>query len=230
MSPLESQAVREAHREGIVHDRISIEVLTGASAVEMIGGLGTVGLAILGLCNVLPDLFIPIATMAVGVALLIEGGAIASRYAKLLHDAGVKPAQRRGLGGGMTAEFFGGLAGLVLGFLALVNVTPVTLTAVAAVVFGAALLFGSAATFWLAYFGLSRVESHEGIRFLTHPTVAFGFGGQLFVGLGSIVLGILALVGISTAILTLIALLSIGSAILLSGSVIGSRMLTLLRG
>ena len=50
------------------------------------------------------------------------------------------------MGGGFTAEFVGGAAGIVLGILALVGIAPEILCSVAVLVFGGTLLFGSGMT------------------------------------------------------------------------------------
>jgi hypothetical protein len=81
-----------------------------------------------------------------------------------------------------STEFFGGFAGLILGILALVGITSGTLLSVAAIVFGACVLF-------------SRLG--EG-----------AFGSRMLVGIGAVVLSILAVVGLSQITLVLVALLS----------------------
>jgi hypothetical protein len=54
-----------------------------------------------------------------------------------------------------------------------------------------------------------------------------GFGsGKAFIGIASIVLGILGLVGYTPMILTLVAFLCLGCASLLSGGMFGARMMS----
>ena len=81
-------------------------------------------LAILGLAGVVPMYMAFIATIVLGVALLFEGWALASRYSKLLSEMGGGLLTATELGGGITAEFLAGAAGVALGILALLGVVP----------------------------------------------------------------------------------------------------------
>ena len=95
-----------------------LETLAGGSLVKAIGGAAAIVLSILGLARVYPYISLSIATIAVGVALLFEGGAIAAKYQRLLpatrpDQPGEGPglqARTIELGGGMTSEFVGGAA------------------------------------------------------------------------------------------------------------------------
>ncbi len=53
-----------------------------------------------------------------------------------------------------------------------------------------------------------------------------GLSAQVLVGIGAIILGILALIGFATQVLNLIAMLALGCSTLLSGSAVASRVLT----
>jgi hypothetical protein len=121
----------------------SAEVVAGGSMVEAIAGVAAVVLAILGLAGLLPVYLLAIAAIAVGVALLFEGGAIAVRYSRLLTETVGSRLSSAELDGGMGVEVLGGIAGIVLGILALLGLVPLTLTAVAAIVFGGTLLLSS---------------------------------------------------------------------------------------
>jgi hypothetical protein len=204
-------------------DETSVGVLAGGSTVEAVGGAAALVLAILGLAAVLPETLAAVATIAIGVALLAEGTAIAARYAKILAGTELGRIGAAELGGGMSAEFLGGAAGIVLGLLALLGVASMTLEAVAAIVFGGALLFGSAATS-----KLDALASRSEARTAAREAVVAASGAEVMVGLGSAVLGILALVGLAPATLTLVALLGVGTAIVLSGTAITARMAALL--
>jgi ABC-type Na+ efflux pump permease subunit len=117
----------------------------------------------------------------------------------------------------MSAEFLGGAAGTVLGILALLGVASVTLTSIAVIVYGAALLFGSGARA-----RMSTLPVEEGPPSAAHQVVReaawASSGPRLLVGVGAAVLGILALVGFAPSILILSALLTVGAALALSGA------------
>jgi hypothetical protein len=205
-------------------DEATLRTLAGGSIVEAAGGAAALVLAILGLATVLPQTLASVATIAIGVALLAEGAAIAGRYARIVAQVEMNRRKAVELGGGTSAEFVAGGAGIVLGLLALLNVVPVTLTAVAAIVFGAALLLGSGATSRLNAM-VSGSKDGDTAGEMVHAAS----GAQVLVGLSSAVLGIIALVGIAPETLVLVALLSVGATIVLSGTALTARMAEILR-
>lgn len=208
----------------------SLHVAEGAASVEAIGGGAAVVLAILGLAGVLPAFMAPIATIAIGVALWFEGGALAARYSKLLDETGRGRFSSTDLGGGVGAEFLGGGAGAVLGILALIGVVPMVLTAVALLTFGAALLLGSAATLRMNTLASSAGAGEAAEHRLATDAVRTAVGAQVLTGIGGIVLGILALVGLAPLTLSLAGLLGVGASLLLSGGAVGGRMIAALHG
>lgn len=209
-------------------DATSLELLAAGSAVEAIGGAAAAVLAILGLAALFPMTLAAVATIAVGAALLAEGAAIAARFARVVGEAGETRREEAELGGGMSAEFVGGATGITLGLLALLAVAPVTLTSVAVIVFGGALLLGSGAN-WRVSSALGTGDTQRGEE-VARQAVSAASGAQVLVALASAVLGILALVGIASETLVLVALLSVGTTIVLSGSALTARLATLLRG
>jgi hypothetical protein len=54
-------------------------------------------------------------------------------------------------------------------------------------------------------------------------------GTQVLVGLAAGVLGILALIGIAPTVLVLVGLLAIGASLILSGSAVGTRLISMFR-
>ena len=120
-------------------------------------------------------------------------------------------------------EALASVGGVVLGILALIGVSPMTLLPIAAIVLGGALLMvgGSAARVE----SLTRSQVATGTRHiaLEHaPYVATG--SDLLVGVGAIVLGILGLGGHAPLTLAIISMLGIGAAVLLNGSTIAARL------
>lgn len=204
--------------------------MAGGSIVEALAGAGAMVLAILGLAGLLPGYMAAIATIAIGVALLVQGGAVAARWSRLLRETGYQGDTRVEMGGGLGAEVFGGAAGIVLGILALLGILEMVLLPIALIAFGGALLLASGVTMELGSVGGAAMSERA-----EHATREFSTGAsglQVLAGVGSIVLGILALLGGLTPIaltLTLVGLLVVGGAIMLSGGAVGSRMLSVRR-
>ena len=209
-------------------ERKTAKVIAGGSLTEAIAGLAAAALAILGLAGVLPGYLAAIATIAVGVALLAQGGAAAAKWSRIVADTpGAEWDPRGEIGSGMTGEILGGAAGLVLGILALIGLAPQILIPAALLAFGGAMLVGTGTTVDL---GASRasVGSARFERSSREVTVVAS-GTQMLIGIAAIVLGILALIGVDPLTLSLVGLLASGASILFSGSAVSSRVLGLLR-
>jgi hypothetical protein len=116
---------------------VSGEAATYGGSVDALGGIATIVLAIIGLAGIKPEVLVSISTVVFGAALLIQGGAILSEFAQIemTQEATVTVS-----GGGLSALFLVGVAGLVLGVLALLNVYAPMVTAIPAIAFGAALV------------------------------------------------------------------------------------------
>jgi len=198
--------------------------IVGGSITEGIGGAGAVVLAILGLIGIMPVALAAIAVIAIGLSLLVGGGTIAAQYSRLLTRTEPRHVAQV-VSSGMTMEGLCGLAGVVLGILALLHVNDVTLLAVSVLVFGGALLMASIATARLndVRIRLATVDpdhTHE----LARDAVYAASGSEVLIGAAAAVLGILALSGFEPLTLTLIAVLCVGASILLSGLSIAGRM------
>jgi hypothetical protein len=178
--------------------------VAGSSITEAIGAIAAVVLAIIGLAGILSNLLASVATIVIGAAMLLEGVAYRPVASHL--------AMARGRG--FTGEFFGGITGIVLGILALFGTVPQTLLAVALIVFGASFLLGN--------FEFSQWQALEGSQ--QQEAMSFGFvpGGHVLMGLGALVLGILAVIGLSPLTLILVGLLSLGTVALFNGIGAGS--------
>lgn len=197
--------------------------------VDALGGIATIVLAIIALSGVKPDVLVSIATIVFGAALLIQGGAILSEFAQ------TEPTPESNAiagGGGLSALFLVGIAGIVLGVLALLGIHATVLTSVAVIAFGSALVISSSAV-WQLLTSRSvamRFQARTAmVRFVASEVAAGSAGMQAMAGLAVIVLGILAVCGIYTGPLTLIALLVAGAAILLTGSTLTGTMVGFMR-
>jgi len=216
------------HADFTVQEReATMSIVAGGSFAEAIGGIGAVVLAILGLVGVMPEDMAAIATLAVGVALLLQGIAVATRFSNLFSQTGKSLADAAELGGGMRAEFLGGAAGGILGVLAILNIAPTTLMSIAIIVFGASLLLSSITTY-----RVDSLSSKLGQTTLSagQTLAALAVSGiQVLAGIAGIALGIIALVGVSTMILILVGLLCVGGSVLISGTALSGTVATVLQ-
>lgn len=167
--------------------------------MEAVGAIATIALAIVGLAGVLRPIMASIATIVIGAALLLEGGSMGAA------QVSSRTGEFESASGGFSTPFLGGVAGIVLGILALLGVASITLVSVALIVFGAAFLLS----------GVAQANS-----------LAAATGGNTFVGLAAVVLGILAVVGLNPIVLVLVGLLVLGAGALFSGSAQGARVAT----
>jgi hypothetical protein len=211
---------------GITHrdQTTAVREIEGGSTTEAIGGAAAIVLAILGLLGVLPTALASIASIAIGVGLIVAGGAIAARYERVLAAPETTTA-RREVVGGMGMEAFAGVAALVLGILALLGVSPITLLSISAIAAGAGLLMASGSMARLE--SLVRWETAHDVESKLRDTVYAASGSEVLIGVGALVLGILALTGTDPLTLVLVALLSIGASLLVSGSTLAGRFFSM---
>lgn len=168
-----------------------------ASLMEAFGAIATMALAIVGLAGVFSATMAAIGTILIGAAILMDSDFFAAFWARNRTretEAIESPS----------AQFLGGLTGIVLGILALLGVSSGTLVSIAMLVYGASFLLSGAAPTqnnWLAQ----------------------ASGGEVLVGLGTFVLGLLAVIGVDSLTLVLVALLTLGVAALFSHSGMAAR-------
>jgi hypothetical protein len=206
----------------------STEVASYGGFLDALGGIATIVLAIIGLAGVKSVDLLSIATVVFGAALLIQGGAMLSEYAGIeVGEAGTSTG-----GGGLASLFGVGVAGIVLGVLALLGVRAPILTSVAAIAFGGALII-SASSVWALLTSRSvaaRFETRNTMLQRVAAEIAAGSSGvQAMAGLAVIVLGILAVSGIYTEELALVALLVAGAAVVMTGSTLSGTMIGFMR-
>lgn len=169
--------------------------------MEAAAALAVVALAIVGLAGIDSTILAAIAVIIFGAAILTEGGATAGLFSGWSSKGNMEMEARAG---GMSAEFLGGVGGIVLGVLALLNLAPTVLLSVAAIGFGAAYLLN----------GLTVAPN----SFFSHAS-----GGQVLVGVAALVLGIVAVCGDSSLTLVLVSLLVLAAGALFSGATTGVR-------
>src|SRR5262249_30327642 len=131
---------------------------------------------------------------------------------------------------GLSTLFLVGVAGIVLGILALLGIVPETLAAVSVIAFGTGLLLSSNAVRHLSMLQTSRSDAPGAGGGLLAGEMASGSGSvQMLAGLTAIVLGILAVAGVNPRILMLAALIVLGSAIILTGSALTGLIIGFMR-
>jgi hypothetical protein len=193
---------------------------------ELLLACGVVVLSILGIVGMFQAELAAIAVIGLCAIVLSQGANVVLRYGELLYEAGANSKVHAAeIGRGITAEFLAGLAGIVLGILALLSIVPMTLMSVAMVTYGGTLLLTSGESIWLNSFG----KENEMVYQLRHSMGLAAAGAQVLLGLASLVLGILALVGIMPITMILVALLATGASILLRSSFVGGLLLDFLR-
>ncbi len=189
---------------------------------DAIGGIATVVLAILALAGVHREIILPIAVIVFGAALLIQGGTMLSEYASIIFPASSIGASSEQFGvGSLSTLFLVGVAGIVLGILALLGISAEILTAIAVIAFGSALILTSNAVRHLYMLQSSANRSgvpRAGTELLAGEMASGSAGVQMLAGLASLVLGILAVLEINHDILTLAALIVLGATVILTGS------------
>ncbi|MDP3553183.1 hypothetical protein [Methylocystis sp.] len=204
--------------------------------IDAIGGLATVVIAIVGLSGVNAPMMASIATIVFGVALLVQGGTMLSEYAQIIFPAGSRATNIEGFGGSsLSVVFLVGVAGIVLGVLSLLGIEPATLTPIAAIAFGSALVLSSNAVWQLHVLGQESLRSRDqagaGGSEILASEMAFGSAGiQALSGLAVIVLGILAIAGAANDLtLNLVALLALGATIVFTGGSLSATLLSFMR-
>jgi hypothetical protein len=194
---------------------------------ELALALGAVVVSIIGLAGVFPAYLAAIAVIGLGMMLLFRGASVVSRSYELLSEAGAaETLDALELSRAITAELLVGVAGLVLGILALVGIVPLKLLAVAVITYGAMVVLTSGESVWLSRLSVS---DNELVRQLVRSLRGAAADAQLLVGLAGLVLGILGLVGIRPVTLVLVALLAISASALLRSSALGGFMLGIFR-
>ncbi|HEV7138885.1 MAG TPA: hypothetical protein VGN43_19775 [Steroidobacteraceae bacterium] len=206
-------------------------------AMDAIGGIATAVLAIIGLAGWRPELLAGVATIVFGAALLIQGGALLSEYAQVFTPAGALQTASDAVGGdGLAAMFPVGIAGIVLGILALLGIASYALTSISVIAFGAALMLSAQSVRRLyklqSEAQVASAVSYSTREFLAGEMAAGSAGIQFVAGLAALVLGIIAVVMTATVrneVLTLVALLIVGATNIISGSALSALVLSFMR-
>lgn len=200
--------------------------LVSGSAVEALCGAAAAVLAIIGLTQVAPVDMAAIAAIALGAAFLLDSGLLAAEFPQVLTRSGRGPLSAAELGGGLGAQAIAGVSAMMLGIIALLGMHSATLLSITAIVLGAGTLLGSGVVSRISAITTGRGSENQVTQSVTRRAVSAAAGTQLLIGVGAVVLGILALLSFAPMVLTLTSMLGVGLASLLSGSAVSGRVLS----
>ncbi len=214
-----------------VHDPCwSMSLVVGGATIGSMWALGAFVLAILGLSGVTPIYMLPVAGIALGSAFLILAG-IGRVWASMFPFAEDEtPRDRTAFSSGSLAVLVAGLAGVVLGILNLVYLTGARFGAVPVIVLGLGLLWHSGVMRRVSRFPYHGVEGWRLKGPLAVNALTLAPVRDFLVGVGSVILGILAILNVAPATLSFVALLAISTALVLTSSTICSATLAALEG
>lgn len=215
--------------EGASHSYVypSFRRMVAASAIQAMIGVGVATIAILGLAHLTPVIFAAVATIAVGTAMLFQGGMISARYRVATSEQEGSEYGRKVRGWAQVGVMYlAGIAGIALGILSLLGFVPNVLIPAALVSLGISLLFGGAVNARLNARDMAHLagEAEKQEMELLRERGLFSAGVQSVAGVGAVGLGVLALAMVFPIELSLIAVLALGFGLFLNGAVI-SRMM-----
>ncbi len=173
---------------------------------EGVAGIAVIVLAVIALAGVSTHVLEAIAAIVIGGGLMVQAFNSAAEHSKTMTGDATAAAQRSEFGGEVMVDVASGLAGIVLGILALVGIHAMYLLSAALIIYGGDLLVGGA------------VEARS-------PGLFAAGGLEVLIGLAAIVLGILSVVIAGSSVLLLVGFLATGAALLvisasLSGAVL----------
>ena len=205
---LDQRVMFQRDRRGRMHP-VTDETTDHGSTIELVAASVGITVAVIAIIGIAPMELAAVATIAVSFALLAQGSMIAARWQQASHIPGTERAEAVGIG----TEVFGGLAGVTLGVLALVEIAPYQLLPAASIVLGGALLLG----------GPAQPEI-EGGRVSRRATRTSG-GVMVMAGVAAIALGVMPfLAGGPVFLLTSVSMLCTGVALVLAGDFLGKRL------
>jgi hypothetical protein len=220
----------EGGRRNLAADTEPFGLLTEGAA-----GIAVIVLAIIALARTEPGILAAIATIVVGVGLMVQGFNTAAEYSRA-----VTPSPATGqaavsisevdVGGDVMIAFAAGLAGIVLGILGLLSIHTQYLIPAAVIVFGADLLLAGSLSIGRGPVMVAAQPSQPGTQITTRSAGSVGASGlEIVVGVAAVVLGILSIVfaatmGAVAGVLALVALLAIGAALLVVSASFGGAV------
>lgn len=212
----------------VLEERKPIRAITRGTAVEGIVGLSAAVLAILGLAGGYTDMLLSVATVVLGIAMIIEGRVVIGRFSSVMREIGEIQGFRTTYGG-MSIEVLAGIAGVTLGMLSLMGVNPTMLCSSAVIVSGAAVLFSASTIAMINSIIASGGSKNPILQSVAASMSATSSDVRVLVGIGALTLGILAVLKINPQTLALTGVLSLGGSLFLETFAFGERLADLLQ-
>lgn len=216
-------AVTEAGRRELFAKRMTEEF--GATIDQTIGGLALIVLGILALARIDPTLLNSIATIVAGVALLVVSAGLGIELSRALAESTGQALNTGEMAPGVNAGVLGGITGIVLGILGVLDIARPELIAIALIVFGASVLFDYVASVQVRALRMMTGETPEHSSRRAVSVASSTNTATMMAGVALITLGILALSGVGDHVLVSVALLGLGGYLFLEGSALVGRMM-----
>ena len=217
--PLPGEEVAEA---GVAHPKAGplraviwfTSLIASGATIASIWGLSTLALGIIGLAGVVPAYMLSVAGITLGLAFLTLGGLTMAWARTFLFADHPDRRERAGFSGAVAGVWIAGLAGIAAGILNLTLYSGVGLggMGVAAILFGLGLAAHSGAMHHVSRFSHQRVVDHVkgplAVNALSVAPIR-----DFVVGVGAVILGILAILDVVPVLLGLVALLALGGTV-----------------
>ena len=184
-------------------------IITAESTSEVLAGAAVIVVAILGLAGLAPIHMMSTGVIALGAAFLLEGAVNLTETWGDVPVGGDTTTKRVSLTNDVSAELLAGVAGGVLGILALIGVVPQILSACAILLFGACLLVSDRLVARTRETFVECTEKPGAIE--VRPQTGTNSGPRPLVALVVIVLGLMATVNIAPMPLTFVGLIVSGA-------------------
>lgn len=211
-------------------ERTTMQVASGGTALESLAGAAAIVLAIISLSTTgsLAFYLMMISIIVVGAGLVVVGSSLAARINDLFYRTAEDRTEEGALGTGIAIEVLGGVAGIILGILALLGFNPVVMASVAVIIFGGTLLLSSGTVTEMNDLRLEQARMGASARQMTRQATIGAAGLQALAGIAAIVLGILSVLNIQPPEMILVGVLCVSCSLLLSGGAISARLMTFL--
>lgn len=180
---------------------------------EGAAGIAAIVLSVIALAGISPAVLASITTIVIGVGLMVQAFNSAAGSSRGLAAGAAAAAPMTDVGGETMVDFFTGIAGVILGVLALVGINTPHLIPAALIVFGGGLLLSGAIEMRPKY---APIVTPGGQTQLIPTQGAAATGGmEVMVGIAAIVLGILSLIFMTSWVLVLVGFIAVGAALLM---------------
>ncbi len=222
--------VTHAIEEKPFDEKRSAKAVLGDFLGEGLVGITTVILSIIGLSGFSPEVMLSIATIVIGIAFLLEAGAVSMRFPKFLAEERKKFFDES-FGIGVAAELIGGIMGVLLGVLAIIGLSRVVLVSVGVIIYGFTLALSSATVLRFNLLLSGETTDKDQNRNMVREAISIAANFEFLFGLSVVVLGIIALSGSMFALtLNLAALLILGVSGFMTAAAVTAKMRRVFRG